>query len=307
MKYDVFISYSRKDAAVAERICDAFDRAGINYFIDRQGISGGFDFLDLISKAILESNIILFLASNNSYSSKFTISELTYAFKEKPKNSILPYIIDGSTMPGDLCLLLSSINWRTIEKSPVDTVLVDDVLDLIGRKRQSKFEEKTWKVGDYYNINGKAGVVFWVDETGRHGKIVSMDQEELQWCTDNEYYESKLTGIATDESDGMKNLQSIMKITWWKRKFPAFAWCANHGTGWYLPARIELRRLLKKALEEKSINRMLVQYEGSEIRVLGGYWSSSEYNNWAAHSCSAISGGGRDKCLSVYVRAVSAF
>ena len=39
MKYDVFISYSRKDTNIANRICQALDKANINYFIDKQEIS----------------------------------------------------------------------------------------------------------------------------------------------------------------------------------------------------------------------------------------------------------------------------
>ena len=31
MKYDVFISYSRKDTPIADQICAAFDRAGISF------------------------------------------------------------------------------------------------------------------------------------------------------------------------------------------------------------------------------------------------------------------------------------
>lgn len=31
-KYDVFISYSRKDTKIADIICEAFDKAGITYF-----------------------------------------------------------------------------------------------------------------------------------------------------------------------------------------------------------------------------------------------------------------------------------
>ena len=67
MKYDVFISYSRKDTPIADQICAAFDRAGISYFIDRQGIGGGFEFPVVLAEAILESQVILFLASVNSY------------------------------------------------------------------------------------------------------------------------------------------------------------------------------------------------------------------------------------------------
>ena len=37
-KYDVFISYSRKDSAIADEIRKAFDQVGITYFIDREEI-----------------------------------------------------------------------------------------------------------------------------------------------------------------------------------------------------------------------------------------------------------------------------
>ena len=70
MQYDVFISYSRKDSEVANRICAAFDEVGITYFIDRQGISGGFEFPAVLAEAIINSKIFLYLASGNSYDSR---------------------------------------------------------------------------------------------------------------------------------------------------------------------------------------------------------------------------------------------
>ena len=135
MNYEVFISYSRKDSDVAKLICNAFDSAGISYFIDKQGISGGFEFPVVLAEAIIECKVVLFLASKNSYDSKFTNAELTFAFNEKPKNSVLPYIIDGSTMPPALRFVFSSINWRTIESHPIEPTLVDDILKLLGRTR----------------------------------------------------------------------------------------------------------------------------------------------------------------------------
>lgn len=133
MKYDVFISYSRKDMEIADRICASFQRAGISYFMDRQGISGGVDFTEKLADAILNSRVILFLASRNSYESKFTNAELTFAFNEKPKNSILPYIIDGSTMPLAMRFVFSSINWRDMQNHPIDTVLIRDIKTLINQ------------------------------------------------------------------------------------------------------------------------------------------------------------------------------
>ena len=136
-KYDVFISYSRKDSAIVDEITTAFDQAGITYFIDRQGIMGGMEFPAVLSKAIRESRIFLFIASKNSYDSKFTLSEIVYAFNKKQKQDIIPYIIDGSTLPDELQFTFSAINWRCIEDHPINTTLIDDILLKVGRKRTS--------------------------------------------------------------------------------------------------------------------------------------------------------------------------
>ena len=318
MKYDVFISYSRKDTAVADKIVEAFRRAKITYFIDKQGIGGGFEFPVVLAEAILESRIVLFLASENSYESKFTNAELTFAFNEKPRNSILPYIIDGSTMPPALRFVFASINWRAIDSHPVDTVLVNDILTLLGRPSVAphvpttpKPVERIWKVGDYYNVDGKEGVVFWVDETGKHGKIVSMDQTKSQWCTYDEYWK-KLTGIATDRSNGMNNLRSIMKIDEWRNKYPAFAWCADHGDGWYLPAIDELKELLLNDEVHSKVNGTLEQKRGSVMYSKGAYewyWSSTEENKRYAWFVTMYDGTTCDyrRTDNRYVRAVSAF
>ncbi len=135
MKYDVFISYSRKDTAIADQICAAFDNSGISYFIDRQGIVGSGEFPEILADAILESQFFLFLASQNSYSSKYTKKEIHFAFNEKPSGTLFPYLIDDSTLPKGIKLVFSDINIRSIKEHPIETVLVDDVLRLLGRAR----------------------------------------------------------------------------------------------------------------------------------------------------------------------------
>ena len=335
MKYDVFISYSRKDLVVADKIHDVLDKAGVSCFIDRQGIGGGMEFPKVIATAIKESELFLFLASENSYSSKFTSSEITFAFNKKQKNKLLPYVIDSSSLPDELEFVFSSINIRNMKEHPIETTLVEDILDLLGRNKVPDplcpcgsgklFKdchgrtlapapeplEKTWKVGDYYNVGGKEGVVFWVDETGRHGKIVSMDQTELQWCTDDKY-NKKLTGIATDRSNGMNNLRSIMKIDEWRNKYPAFAWCADHGDGWYLPAIDELKELLLNDKVYFKVNGTLKQKRGSVMYSKGvnkWYCSSTEENKsfaWLVLMYYDLATYG-SKLDFNFVRAVSAF
>lgn len=131
MKYDVFISYSRKDTDIANRICNVLNRYDITYFIDRQSIQGGAEFPSVLADAIIESRLILFLASENSYQSKFTNKEITFAFNEKPSGSIIPYIIDGSHLPRNLRLVFADVNWRTIGEHPIETVLINDFLDIL--------------------------------------------------------------------------------------------------------------------------------------------------------------------------------
>lgn len=116
MKYDVFVSYSRKDSDIAERICDIFDRQEprIRYFLDRKGIGAGNDFPVVLANAIEESAVVLFLASRNSYESDYTAKEVTYTISKKGSTALLPLIIDGSKLPPGLEFQLSNINWRVL-------------------------------------------------------------------------------------------------------------------------------------------------------------------------------------------------
>ncbi len=141
-KYDVFISYSRKDTIIADEIITAFEKEGITFFIDRRGIMGGMEFPAVLAQAIRESKVFLFLASENSYASKFTQKEIVYAFNKKESQDIIPYIIDGSKLPEELEFTFSDINWRVKEKHPINTVLIDDVLYRLGRERSQPPTEK---------------------------------------------------------------------------------------------------------------------------------------------------------------------
>lgn len=134
-KYDVFISYSRKDTNVVDKICKCFDENNITYFIDRQYISGGLEFPKVLAEAIVESKVFLFIASSNSYNSRFTQSEVVFAFNKKQKSDIIPYIIDDSSLPPELELTFSAINWRRKENHSIETTLVSDILERLQKER----------------------------------------------------------------------------------------------------------------------------------------------------------------------------
>ena len=150
-QYDVFISYSRLDTPVADMICKAFDNAGISYFIDRQGIIVGGEFPEIIAEAISNSHFFLFLASNNSYTSKYTKKEIHFAFNIKP-DSLLPYIIDDSELPISLKFTFSDINIRTIKDHPIVETLVPDVLKLLGREKEIIIQNEKERILNYLQL-----------------------------------------------------------------------------------------------------------------------------------------------------------
>jgi TPR repeat protein len=173
--FDVFISYSRKDTAIANQICEAFDKHGITYFIDRQGIGGGLEFPEILAHAICNSSVFLYLASENSYESKFTKNEITFAFNKKPHNSILPYLIDNSTLPLAIEFTFASINWRNIKQHPIEPTLVKDVCGLLGKTdipqaSTTKSPSKMWQLGEKaYNERNYAEAVKWYRKAAEQG------------------------------------------------------------------------------------------------------------------------------------------
>ena len=152
MAKDVFISYSRKNKGIASQVCNAFDKAGISYFIDCDEILSGQDFVNVIIKAIRDSSIFLFMASQNSYASQITIDEVYEALDgvAKGNHQIITYIIDGSELPDDLRFRLRRYNWRIKDEHPIESVLVTDIKKLLSK------DNSIMKSADSFDIETNA-------------------------------------------------------------------------------------------------------------------------------------------------------
>ena len=164
-----------------------------------------------------------------------------------------------------------------------------------------------YKVGDYYNRNGKQGVVFYVDSSGKHGKIVSLNRSisGLQWCSDEDEYRIRVG--ASSETDGAYNMRKIKSRPNWRSNYPAAAWCAQLGSDWYLPAKDELKTIYNlKSTLNKTLSKKGVAIEN------GLNWSSTESSShyefcaWLVYLYDGGTGN-NPKSLQVDVRAVSAF
>lgn len=122
-KYDVFISYSRKDTRIADKICEVLDARGIKYFIDRKGVYSGDQFLQVLAESILNSQLFLLLCSRNSYESEYTQKEINFAIQQK--RTIIPYIIDDFPMPPLYRLAFANLNYREMKSFSPDELAKD--------------------------------------------------------------------------------------------------------------------------------------------------------------------------------------
>ena len=169
-------------------------------------------------------------------------------------------------------------------------------------QEETNSEERLYKVGDLYNENGKKGVVFEVSDGGLHGKIISLDETALQWCTMSQY-RKKVTVGTSSERDGRDNTDKVMSRMD-SKEYPAFTWCRAKGADWYLPAKNELMSIYNNKSE---INSTLELY--GDALTKGWYLSSTDHSEFCALGVNL--GNGYTyynlKLNYYYVRAVSAF
>lgn len=140
MKYDVFISYSHKDKSLAKRITEFLEAEGITYFIDWKDIGGGEQYTETIPAAIKDASVVLFIASISSYKSPYVYREVKYA-QEKNPGHILPLLADSAEMPERFQFILGDSNFRYLDKTPVDSVLINDIKHSLGKRIENNKSE----------------------------------------------------------------------------------------------------------------------------------------------------------------------
>lgn len=119
MKYDVFISYSRKDyidendniikGNIVSKIKELLSENNISFWFDEEGIYSGDEFASVITKAIRDSQVFLFISSANSNASTWTSNEIATALMyNKP---IIPFKTDDTPYNDSVMLRISSLDF----------------------------------------------------------------------------------------------------------------------------------------------------------------------------------------------------
>ena len=313
MKYDVFISYSSDDQTVVEGLCAYLEQYKIRCFVAYRDIPPGVVWARAIVDALDESRMMVVVFSEHFNNSDQVDREIELASEDK--KPILTFRISDDVFKGAKKYYLKNINW--IDAFPNPEVVFGQVLNnveaLLGVKHSApqattvvkpSVTYKTYQVGDYYDDGKRQGVVFAVSDDGRHGKIVSLDQVEEQWCTEGRYGEKSIVIGASSDSDGKSNTDKVTARVD-SEKYPAFQWCRAKGQEWYMPSKEEIELLLQvrykvnKTLRDKSMEEL------SDFWC----WSSTEKDSnfaWGVLMNDGRTGYG-NKDFRSSVRAVSAF
>lgn len=132
-------------------------------------------------------------------------------------------------------------------------------------------EVQVYSPGDLYDVDGVRGVVFYVENDGKSGLIMSMDQAFLQWSTENVW-------ANCISQKGEWNTEDMLKLG--EDKYPAAKWCVDHGEGWYMPSSYEMNIMWTAVSDGKHVfdNEFVKLYNDKlDDPILEDYyWSSNE-------------------------------
>lgn len=131
--------------------------------------------------------------------------------------------------------------------------------------------------------DGTKGIVYYVDNSGKHGLVVSLD--EFKGKFGNKYigYIVELWDRGDETfmmGRGATNTTIIIKAL--GGCADAANWCRLKGADWYLPCYAEMKQLLAYANLSKGsmgqISREIVRNGGESLSNTDGYWVSSADN-----------------------------
>lgn len=127
IKRNVFISYSRHDYVdekgevipgnCISKIMEVLDKNGISYWIDKEGVYSGDEFKGLLSKAIMQADVFIFVSSVSSNNSKWTAKEINVAVYMG--KTIIPVRIDDSTYNPSVMLDLVGLDFINYKNNPI--------------------------------------------------------------------------------------------------------------------------------------------------------------------------------------------
>lgn len=127
--FKLYISYSRQDKELINRLSGDLSKYGIDPFYDDNILQVGNEWQKQLTRAITESDGILILITNNSISSKYVMNELgmarVFAMNSENKKLLIPVIYGNVEIPEfiqDIQVVFWKQNYKEFLNKIVDSV-----------------------------------------------------------------------------------------------------------------------------------------------------------------------------------------
>lgn len=132
-KYDIFISYSRKDFDEVNRFVGMLKERipSLTCWFDITGIESGDEFEEKIITAIDNSSYVLFALSDNSIQSQWTKDEVMYA--KNTEKRVIPLLLKGAKLKGWFLFKFGRIDCIDTTNSLQIEKLVKNLTDWTGK------------------------------------------------------------------------------------------------------------------------------------------------------------------------------
>ncbi len=133
-KKRVFISYSSKDANIADNLCAKLEASGVRVWYAPRNIHAQ-DYAGAIVEAITRCTDFVVIISQNSLRSHHVLNEIDLAFNELNRGlRLIPLRIDEEEMGPSFRYYLSSQHWMDAHLPPLEKRLEEFVASIAGRR-----------------------------------------------------------------------------------------------------------------------------------------------------------------------------
>ena len=151
-KYDIFISYSRKDFDEVNAIVETLKRRipSLNCWFNITGIESGDEFEDKIITAIDNSSYLMFALSDNAIQSNYAKKEVMYAQATEIK--VIPLLLKDSQLKGWFLFNFGRIDCIDSTNSIQMEKLVRNLADWTGKET---LDDPINNIQTFYYDNGE--------------------------------------------------------------------------------------------------------------------------------------------------------
>lgn len=208
MNYDVFISYSRRDyidenkqvipGNIISQIKDLFDKNGISYWFDEDGVYSGDAFAPVIARNIKSAKIFLFVSSAHSNASEWTSNEIATAHAYKKK--IIPFRYDESVYNDSVIIYIARLDYIDYKTNPSKSLsrLLLSVQNYLKEERKREEQESKNRRDKQEQEQIVADIRFNIKTLNNAEEKLQLDKETLLRRTES------ITDVA--ERDTLKAL-----------------------------------------------------------------------------------------------------